>query len=255
MQSKKVILLLFFTIIFTNYFWLNSYQPVYAMHIMEGFLPVGWAIFWWILTIPFLIFGLRSIKTKLRENPELKTLLGLAGAFTFILSALKIPSVTGSSSHPTGVGLGTILFGPTAMTVLGTIVLLFQSLLLAHGGITSLGANAFAMAVIGPFLAFIVFKLTKKINFSFSMCVFLAATIANLGTYIVTSTQLALAFPSEIGGFMASFIKFTSVFGLTQVPLAISEGILTVIVMNLLQKYNFTELNFLNLSKGETSKT
>ncbi len=61
----------------------------------------------------------------------------------FVLSALKIPSVTGSCSHPTGVGLGAIMFGPSVMFVLGTIVLIFQALLLAHGGITTLGANAF----------------------------------------------------------------------------------------------------------------
>ena len=83
---------------------------------------------------PFLVIGLRSIQQNLKEHPEMKTMLGLSGAFAFVLSALKIPSVTGSCSHPTGVGLGAILFGPTAMSVIGTIVLLFQSLLLAHGG-------------------------------------------------------------------------------------------------------------------------
>ena len=69
-----------------------------------------------------------------------KVLLGLAGGFVFVLSALKIPSVTGSCSHPTGTGLGAIIFGPTTMTVVGLIVLLFQALLLAHGGLTTLGA-------------------------------------------------------------------------------------------------------------------
>ncbi|WP_156178015.1 energy-coupling factor ABC transporter permease [Bacillus sp. SA1-12] len=213
------------------------------MHIMEGFLPFGWTVFWWGITIPFVAIGIRSITKKLKENPELKSMLGLSGAFAFVLSALKIPSVTGSCSHPTGVGLGTILFGPTAMSVLGTIVLLFQSLLLAHGGITTLGANAFSMAVVGPFLSYGIYKLGRKMNISFAVSVFLAAMLGDLGTYLVTSVQLALAFPAEIGGFAASFIKFASIFGLTQVPLAISEGLLTVIVMNLLQKYNLAELN------------
>ena len=64
-------------------------------------------------------------------------LLALCGAFAFVLSALKIPSATGSCSHPTGVGLGAILFGPAATAVLGLIVLLFQALLLAHGGLAA----------------------------------------------------------------------------------------------------------------------
>ncbi|WP_226665312.1 energy-coupling factor ABC transporter permease [Metabacillus litoralis] len=235
---------------FTTYFWLNSYKEAAAMHIMEGFLPIGWAIFWWLLTIPFILYGLRNIQKKLKENPELKMMLGLSAAFAFVLSALKIPSVTGSSSHPTGVGLGTILFGPTVMTVLGTIVLLFQSLLLAHGGITTLGANAFSMAVIGPFIVFAIFKLTRKLGVSFSIAVFFAAMLGDLGTYLVTSIQLALAFPAEVSGFLGSFTKFASIFALTQIPIAISEGLLTVIVMNLLTKYNLSELQQLKILKG-----
>nr|WP_235879395.1 energy-coupling factor ABC transporter permease [Robertmurraya siralis] len=221
------------------------------MHIMEGFLPVGWAVFWWIVTIPFLIFGMRSIQKIVKENPEVKMMLGLAGAFAFVLSALKIPSVTGSSSHPTGVGLGTILFGPLVMSVLGTIVLLFQALLLAHGGLTTFGANAFSMAVVGPLIAFAIYKLGTKWKWSFSIIVFLAAMFADLGTYVITSLQLALAFPSEIGGIAASFSKFASIFALTQIPLAISEGLLTVIVMNLIRKYNTDELKLLNVLHKE----
>lgn len=26
---------------------LGQMTPAYGMHIMEGFLPIGWAIFWW----------------------------------------------------------------------------------------------------------------------------------------------------------------------------------------------------------------
>lgn len=74
-------------------------KRAFAMHIMEGFLPIEWAIFWWVISIPFIILGLRSIRKTIEENPETKMLLGLSGAFAFVLSALKIPSVTGSCSH------------------------------------------------------------------------------------------------------------------------------------------------------------
>lgn len=50
----------------------------------------------------------------------------------FVLSSLKLPSVTGSCSHPTGNGLGAVLFGPAVASVLATIVLVFQALLIAH---------------------------------------------------------------------------------------------------------------------------
>jgi len=129
----------------------NARPP--QMHIMEGFLPPVWAALWFAIVIPFWIVGFLRIRRVVSQKPETRLLLGLAGAFAFLLSALKLPSVTGSSSHPTGTGLGAILFGPTVMSVLGGIVLLFQALLLAHGGLTTLGANTVSMAVVGPLVA------------------------------------------------------------------------------------------------------
>lgn len=133
------------------------------MHIMEGFLPLPHAVAWTALCAPFVVFGVWRLTRVLRDNPQARLLLGAAGGFAFILSALKIPSVTGSCSHPTGVGLGTALFGPGIMSVLAAIVLLFQALLLAHGGLTTLGANAFSMAVVGCYVAWGVSGLAKNL--------------------------------------------------------------------------------------------
>lgn len=232
------------------YFIVGSPTPAYAMHIMEGFLPVQWAVFWWVVFLPFFALGLRSINRITKENPELKLLLALAGAFTFVLSALKMPSVTGSCSHPTGTGLGAVLFGPLTMSVLGAIVLLFQALLLAHGGLTTLGANAFSMAICGPFVAYWIYHLIMRLSGRQRIAIFVAAALADLVTYIVTSIQLALAFPAPVGGFIAAFTKFAGIFAITQVPLAISEGLLTVLVWNLLQSYNSEELALLKSLQG-----
>lgn len=227
-------------------------KPAYAMHIMEGFLPLKWALIWTVLSFPVVVWGLISIKKQLSKNPELKLLLGLSGAFAFVMSALKIPSVTGSSSHPTGVGLGAVLFGPAAMSVLGCIVLLFQALLLAHGGLTTLGANTFSMAIVGPFVAYGTLKLAKRLGLGNGTAIFLAAFLGDIMTYITTSLQLALAFPSEIGGVLASAGKFFGIFALTQIPLAISEGLLTVVVFNFLTTYSKNELALLEVfQKGK----
>lgn len=226
-------------------------QPARAMHIMEGFLPVGWAIFWWVIFLPFFVLGLRSLQRTAQQNPQIKLLLALAGAFTFVLSALKIPSVTGSSSHPTGTGLGAVLFGPLTMAVLGSLVLLFQALLLAHGGLTTLGANAFSMAVVGPFVAYGIYRLVMQVSGMQRLAIFLAAALANLLTYVMTSVQLALAFPADTGGVLASFVKFAGIFAITQIPLAISEGLLTVLVWNWLRSYGQEELEVLQLIKPE----
>ncbi|MDK2811158.1 MAG: cobalt/nickel transport system permease protein [Petroclostridium sp.] len=226
-------------------------MSAYAMHIMEGFLPVGWAVFWGIISLPFVIFGIGKISKLTKERPNLKILLALAGAFVFVLSALKIPSVTGSCSHPTGVGLGAILFGPAVTSVLGLIVLIFQAILLAHGGLTTLGANVFSMAIAGPIVAFLIYKGVRKWNGPLWLAVFLAATLGDLVTYMVTAIQLALAFPDPVGGVMASLGKFMAIFAVTQIPLAISEGILTVVIFNILYAYNTRELQQLNVLTKE----
>jgi cobalt/nickel transport system permease protein len=231
---------------------IGSTPPAAAMHIAEGYLPIQWAIFWWVIALPFFILGLRSLTRITRQNPELKILLALSGAFTFVLSALKIPSVTGSCSHPTGTGLGTILFGPLAMSVIGGLVLLFQAVLLAHGGLTTLGANMFSMAVVGPIVAYTIYNLVLKTGHQ-KLAVFLAAMLEDLMTYMTTAVQLALAFPAAQGGFFASLVKFVGIFAVTQIPLAISEGLLTVLVWNWLQEYGQQELQTLNLlQKKET---
>ena len=217
------------------------------MHIMEGYLPVKHAAGWWVVFLPFMVAGVRSLKRIVREHPSARALLGTSGAFVFVLSALKLPSVTGSCSHPTGTGFGAILFGPSVMAVLGSIVLLFQALLLAHGGLTTLGANAFSMAIVGPWVAYGLFHGLRRIGARFSLAVFLAATLGDLMTYACTSAQLALAFPDVTSGFMGAFVKFLAIFAVTQIPIAVAEGLVTVVLLNALRNHNPEELKDLNV--------
>ena len=204
------------------------------MHIMEGFLPPTHCIAWGLVSAPFVVHGAVKLRKIMREQPQMKLTLAASGAFTFVLSAMKMPSVTGSCSHPTGTGLGAVLFGPPVMAVLGTIVLIFQALLLAHGGITTLGANIFSMAIAGPWVSYWLYKLCRSLGLSMAIGVFVGAALGDLATYIVTSIELAAAYPDAASGYMGAFLKFAGVFAITQVPLAIAEGFLTVIVINAL---------------------
>lgn len=247
MNSKKKIMKI--AIIFALIFGITP--AANAMHIMEGYLPPKYCIAWGVISLPFLIAGFLSIKKTLSENRKSITILAMAGAFIFVISSLKIPSVTGSCSHMTGTGLGAILFGPFAVSILGIIVLLFQAILLAHGGLTTLGANTFSMAIAGPILSFAIYKLCVKLKVNRKLGVFLAAALGDLFTYCVTSFQLALAYPSTDGGVIASAIKFLGVFAPTQLPLAIIEGILTVVIIIGLETYAKSELIGIGFFKGD----
>lgn len=218
-----------------------------SMHIAEGFLPLAHCAAWYAVSAPFVVHGARRVVALSRERPESRLLLAAAGAFTFVLSSIKLPSVTGSSSHPTGTGLGAVLFRPPVMAFLCTIVLVFQALLLAHGGITTLGANVFSLGIAGPWLGYGVWRLFERMHAPQMVGVFLALALADLSTYCVTSVQLALAFPDPVGGVAGSLGKFLGVFALTQVPLAVVEGILGVLVMRVLHDVARPELTALGL--------
>ena len=225
-------------------------QNANAMHIMEGYLPMGHCVAWGALCLPFVVYGVIRIQRIARDHRKTLLLLAMCGAYAFVLSALKIPSVTGSSSHPTGTGMGAILFGPAVMAVLGLIVLLFQAILLAHGGLTTLGANTFSMAIAGPFVAYGIYLLCRKCKVNKMAGIFLAAFLGDLFTYCVTSIQLALAFPSTHGGVFASALEFLGIFAPTQLPLAVVEGILTVLIMMALENYAKPELKSIGFFKA-----
>lgn len=200
------------------------------MHIMEGFLPWQWCLVWWIVAVPFLIMGVIQLRNLVQKKREALPLLGVCGAFIFILSALKLPSVTGSCSHPTGTGLSTICFGVPITSVIGGIVLLFQALLLAHGGLSTFGANMVSMAIGGPIAGYAVYRLLKNTSVNIYLTVFLVTAIADLMTYVITSLELALAYPAQVGGVVSSFAAFFVIFAVTQIPLAIIEGCVLALV-------------------------
>lgn len=226
---------------------------VNAMHIMEGYLPAGYCIAWGVLCVPFILAGFFSIRRTLNEHRNLITLLAMSGAFIFVISSLKIPSVTGSCSHMTGTGLGAILFGPSAVSILGLIVLLFQAILLAHGGLTTIGANTFSMAIAGPFVSYGIYTICKKAGINRKATVFLAAALGDLFTYCITACQLALAHHTDTT-LSAAFGKFLLVFAPTQIPLAIIEGIITVVIVMGLETYAKPELRLIGYLKEKGEK-
>jgi len=204
----------------------------FPMHIMEGFLSWEWALFWTLVAAPFVAYGLLTIRRTLRDDPVQRTMLALSGAFIFVMSSFKLPSVTGSSSHPTGTGFSTMFFGVGVTSVMSLIVLIFQALLLAHGGFTTMGANVFSMGVAGPFVAYMVFKAMTKGGVRTPVKVFITVFLADMVTYVTTAVQLALAY----GPFMDSLLSFMAVFAVTQIPLGIVEGILFTIFVDYLER-------------------
>lgn len=220
------------------------------MHIMEGFLPLNWCLFWYALALPVVAYGAYKMNIMIKENRDILPLLAVSGAFIFVLSSLKLPSVTGSCSHPTGTGIGAILFGPAITAVLSMIVLIYQAIFLAHGGLTTLGANTFSMGIVGPLVAYLIYKGCMKQGLNLYLTVFLAAAFADWFTYVITSLQLAVAFPAATGGVLTSFQAFLAVFSITQVPLAIVEGAISALLFKYIIQVRSDVLLKLNVASA-----
>jgi len=203
-------------------------SPAFAMHISEGILPASWAVLWYIVAIPFIALGLRELRRRNEAFPYFKPLVGLVGAAVFLISCMPIPVPTaGTCSHPAGTGLAAILIGPGLTVVVASIALTLQALFLAHGGLTTLGANIVSMGVAGAYVGYGAYWIIRRLGLPWVMAAFLAGLLSDWATYAMTSFELAAALHGP-GSFSAMFSLILIAFVPTQLPLGILEGILCV---------------------------
>ncbi|WP_234394642.1 energy-coupling factor ABC transporter permease [Porphyromonas cangingivalis] len=204
-----------------------------AMHIMEGYLSPTWAIVWYVLSLPFIILSFNAIRKIVKGNPRGKITLALSGAFIFILSALKLPSVTGSSSHLTGTTLGALTVGPRTI-----IVGAHRTTVPVVAIGTRRSYHTWRQCLFDghrrPLGSLLCLQAHQRPQRSQLHCDLLRSLLRSMSTYVTTSFQLALAYPDPSSGIFGSAMQFLSVFAVTQVPLSILEGIITAIIIRLL---------------------
>lgn len=221
-----------------------------AMHISEGILPAGWALWWFAAAAPFLWWGVRQIARSKQADPSYMPLLGIFGAAVFVFSCFPIPvPVAGSTAHPAGTGMSAIFLGPFASVVVAFVSLLLQALFLAHGGLTTLGGNIFSMGVVGSFGGFAAFWLGRRLGMGLFWCGFGAGVAADLLTYLWTSVEMALALHgtrpllSVLGQIYLAFMP-------TQVPLSLLEGAVTGGMLVYVHRHRPDILRRLKVARG-----
>lgn len=233
-QSSKFKVLIFS--LFTIYYSLFTASNAHAMHISEGILPFNWAVLWFAVAMPFVAWGLYKLKKLSAVDISFKPLVGLMAAVVFIISCMPIPVPTaGTCSHPCGTGISGILVGPAISILVAAVALLIQALFLAHGGLSTWGANIFSMGVMGSFAGYFTFKALRSMKINMAVSGFMAGLFADWATYFTTSVELA----SGIRGnspFIPLFWKIIIAFIPTQLPLGILEGAMTAGMVVLLYK-------------------
>jgi cobalt/nickel transport system permease protein len=210
--------------------------PAEAMHIAEGILPLPWGALWFGVSAPFVALGIRRLNLLGREDLAMKPLVGLLAAVVFIISCLPIPVPTaGTCSHPCGTAISAILVGPLISVLISSVALLIQALVMAHGGLSTLGADILSMGVVGSFVGYTVFRSLRSCGAGLGSAAFCAGVLTDWATYLTTSMELA----GGIRGaepFWPLALKIVIAFIPTQLPLGVLEGAMTAGMVSLLAR-------------------
>jgi len=201
------------------------------MHISEGILTGPSFYITTAAGAVALAFGAASMKKFVKEQPSRKPLLGMAGAFIFLVSLVPIPAYMGTCSHPCGTPLAGILLGPGIGIALSALALFMQALLFAHGGFGSLGANVLSLGVTGAVSGYVIFNVGRKMGMPLWAAAGLAGLLGDVLVYLVSGLVLGshLAFVAPQPQY--SFSQYLKVIYLAylpvQGPIALGEMVVT----------------------------
>lgn len=127
------------------------------MHIPDGYLSPSTCAVLYAVSAPFWYTALQRVKKSL--STRLVPLLSVMAALSFVVMMFNLPLPGGTTGHAVGVGITTIILGPWASILAISIALSIQAVFFGDGGITSLGANCFNMAIVGSLVAYAVYRI------------------------------------------------------------------------------------------------
>jgi cobalt/nickel transport system permease protein len=191
------------------------------MHIADGVLPVP------TLISGFVLAGGWVAVTARKLTPDDMPRIAVMSAAFFVGSAITFPlGVT--SAHLLLHGLVGIILGVHSVLAIG-IGLIFQKLLLGHGGISTLGINACIMGYPAALLGCVYARFLRNRSItvrSIFSGVFAAATVA-LSTVIAALVLIT-------GG--EEFRATAATFLVSHVPIILVEGGIAAVVVRFLSK-------------------
>jgi cobalt/nickel transport system permease protein len=126
------------------------------MHIPDGYLSPATCAALYAFAAPFWYVALRRVRRLL--HTRLVPQLSVFAAFSFVLMMFNLPLPGGTTGHAIGVGLAAIVLGPWGSMLAISVALLIQAVFFGDGGVTTFGANAFNMAVVGSLVAYGVYR-------------------------------------------------------------------------------------------------
>src|SRR5690349_10433919 len=126
------------------------------MHIPDGYLSPSTCAAFYALSASAWWVALRKIKRLL--NSRLIPLISVFAAFSFVIMMFNLPLPGGTTGHAVGMGIAAVVLGPWGSMLAISVALVIQALFFGDGGITTLGANCFNMAIAGSLVAYWVYR-------------------------------------------------------------------------------------------------
>ena len=195
------------------------------MHIPDSFVPLGQAIIYWIIALPFIFM---AVKWAGKEMDDTKVpILAALAAGIFAIQALNIPIGMGTSGHMVGATLVAIIFAsPWAGVLVLTLVLLVQGFVFGDGGISTMGANILNMGVISGFVGYYAFAALMKLKLNLQISSFVGAWLGLLVSALACAVQMYLAgtFPLVPG--LVAMGTYHFIIGL------VGEGLITAVAIS-----------------------
>ena len=127
------------------------------MHIPDGYLSPSTCAVLYAAAIAGWYAALKRVKRMLLSR--VVPLISVFAAFSFVVMMFNLPLPGGTTGHALGVTIAAIVLGPSGAILAISIALAIQALFFGDGGISTLGANCFNMAIVGSLVAYASYRL------------------------------------------------------------------------------------------------
>lgn len=162
------------------------------MHIPDGYLSPSTCAALYVLSGSGWYVALKKIKRQM--TTRVIPLVSVFAAFSFVVMMFNLPLPGGTTAHAVGIAVAAIVLGPWGAILALSIALTIQALLFGDGGITTLGANCFNMAIAGSLTAAAIYRLVAGRSESGARRRVIAAAVAGYISINVAALLTAIEF-------------------------------------------------------------
>jgi cobalt/nickel transport system permease protein len=189
------------------------------MHTPDGFLTSWVCVLMLLLSLLPISLALRNLSKGMDKRKALA--IGTVSVVIFLAQMLNFPIANGTSGHLIGAMFALLVLGVDSAVLSMALVLIVQAFVYGDGGVFSLGANVFNMAVLGVYSADFAFK---RLELDRNAKIFVAGAVSVVAASAACSLELAASGTSPILAVLGAMT-------ITHIVIGAAEGLLTIALL------------------------